>query len=135
MGPRRIRRARGRNARDRFSVLRSLRGSLVSAGGHPMRLEDVIGPGYLDRRSWFRVTAAGLAGLSAGVARPGAAGQQTPADPGKKTRFQVACMTLPYSRFPLQRALTGLQSAGYRYVAWGTTHVEENGERVPVLAN
>jgi sugar phosphate isomerase/epimerase len=44
-------------------------------------------------------------------------------------------MTLPYSRFPLQRALTGLQSAGYRYVAWGTTHQETGAERVPVLAD
>ena len=34
------------------------------------------------------------------------------------TEFQVACMTLPYSRFPLQRALTGIKSAGYDYVAW-----------------
>jgi sugar phosphate isomerase/epimerase len=44
-------------------------------------------------------------------------------------------MTLPYSAFPLQRALTGIKSAGYRYVAWGTQHREENGEQVPVLAD
>jgi sugar phosphate isomerase/epimerase len=43
-------------------------------------------------------------------------------------------MTLPYAQFPLQRALTGLRTAGYRYVAWGTTHQEANGQRVPVLA-
>ena len=49
------------------------------------------------------------------------------------TAFQIACMTLPYSRFPLARALSGLKSAGYRYVAWGTTHTE-NGQDVPVLA-
>ena len=30
-------------------------------------------------------------------------------------------MTLPYSRFPLERALSGIKVAGYRYVAWGTT--------------
>jgi sugar phosphate isomerase/epimerase len=49
------------------------------------------------------------------------------------TRFQIACMTLPYSPFPLQRALTGLRAAGYRYVAWGTTH-RQDGKDVPVLA-
>ena len=48
------------------------------------------------------------------------------------TQFQIACMTLPYSQFPLERALTGLQTAGYRFVAWGTTHME-NGQRVPVM--
>jgi sugar phosphate isomerase/epimerase len=43
-------------------------------------------------------------------------------------------MTLPYARFPLKRALSGLQAAGYQYVAWGTTHDEGTGKRVPVLA-
>lgn len=52
----------------------------------------------------------------------------------KKTNFQIACMTLPYAQFPLQRALTGLKSAGYKYVAWGTRHREANGKRVPVMA-
>jgi sugar phosphate isomerase/epimerase len=42
-------------------------------------------------------------------------------------------MTLPYYQFPLQRALTGLRDAGYRYIAWGTTHLD-NGKRIPVLA-
>jgi sugar phosphate isomerase/epimerase len=40
-------------------------------------------------------------------------------------------MTLPYSAFPLQRALEGIKAAGYRYVAWGTSHREE-GEAKPV---
>lgn len=43
-------------------------------------------------------------------------------------------MTLPYSQFPLERALKGIQSAGYRFVAWGTTHKEDGGKPVPVLA-
>jgi hypothetical protein len=43
-------------------------------------------------------------------------------------------MTLPYSRFPLGRALSGIKSAGYRYVAWGTQHLESDGQQVPVLA-
>ena len=55
-------------------------------------------------------------------------------DSASKTDFQLACMTLPYSSFPLRRALTGIQSAGFRYVAWGTTHQETaGGERVPVM--
>jgi sugar phosphate isomerase/epimerase len=59
-----------------------------------------------------------------------------PVDKSKPTKFQIACMTLPFAAFPLKRALTGLQSAGYRYVAWGTSHVEAVGDkkRVPVLA-
>jgi sugar phosphate isomerase/epimerase len=52
----------------------------------------------------------------------------------KPTKFQIACMTLPYSPFPLARALTGIQSAGYKFVAWGTSHKEEGGKDVPVLA-
>jgi sugar phosphate isomerase/epimerase len=44
------------------------------------------------------------------------------------TRFQLACMTLPYSTHPLERALTGIQAAGYEYVAWGVQH-----EKKPLL--
>jgi sugar phosphate isomerase/epimerase len=40
-------------------------------------------------------------------------------------------MTLPYSQYPLDRALSGIKSAGYEYVAWGTTH-REAGESKPV---
>jgi sugar phosphate isomerase/epimerase len=54
--------------------------------------------------------------------------------PGHLTEFQIACMTLPYSAFPMQRALTGIKSAGYRYVAWGVTHRDESGRQVPVMA-
>jgi len=43
-------------------------------------------------------------------------------------------MTLPYAQFPLERALTGIKSAGYSYVAWGTTHRERDGKEVPVVA-
>jgi sugar phosphate isomerase/epimerase len=46
------------------------------------------------------------------------------------TRFQPACMTYPYSAFPLDRALTGIKSAGYEYVAWGTKH-RESGDVMP----
>jgi sugar phosphate isomerase/epimerase len=70
--------------------------------------------------------------LSRGLAL--GSGQEATAD-GKPTQFQIACMTLPYSRFPLQRALTGLQAAGYRFVAWGTTHREGADQQVPVMAS
>lgn len=50
------------------------------------------------------------------------------------TNFQIACMTLPYSQFPLKRALRGIQGAGYKFVAWGTTHKEEGEAKgVPVM--
>jgi sugar phosphate isomerase/epimerase len=79
----------------------------------------------LNRRAWLQATAAaGLAGLSVA---------SRAAEPAKKTQFQIACMTLPYARFPFERALSGLQSAGYRYVAWGTMHTS-GSERVPTLA-
>lgn len=52
----------------------------------------------------------------------------------KRTDFQIACMTLPYAEFPLQRALTGIKSAGFEFVAWGTTHRERPGEeKTPVM--
>jgi sugar phosphate isomerase/epimerase len=50
------------------------------------------------------------------------------------TRFQIACMTLPYAAFPSQRALTGIKGAGYDYVAWGTTHREQTGMDSPILS-
>ena len=56
------------------------------------------------------------------------------AESKKKTEFQFACMTLPYAQFPLERALRGIQSAGYKFVAWGTTHKESDGKSVPVMA-
>src|SRR5262245_6357257 len=75
--------------------------------------------------------------LRAGAALVVGAGLTRAADekPERKlTKFQVACMTLPYSQFPLERALTGLKTAGYSYVAWGTSHKEDGGKGVPVLA-
>src|SRR5437763_1675299 len=60
--------------------------------------------------------------LRAGLPRDVAAGGDEPRR--MPTRFQIACMTLPYSQYPLARALEGIQSAGFRYVAWGTTHRE-----------
>jgi sugar phosphate isomerase/epimerase len=83
----------------------------------------------MGRREWLRCATAGLA--AAATAR--GAVEAGPAVEGRATRFQVACMTLPYNRFPMTRALSGIRAAGYRYVAWGTTHQEGSGP-VPVLA-
>jgi sugar phosphate isomerase/epimerase len=91
----------------------------------------------VNRRIFLQAGAAGLSGLAltqltapAAAAAPVPAAQQPPK--GKPTQFQVACMTLPYSRFPLERALTGIRDAGYRFVAWGTSH-QEGGKSVPVM--
>jgi len=76
----------------------------------------------MDRREFMQVSGLALAGSLLQDAKK------------KPTRFQVACMTLPYSAFPLQRALTGIKAAGYAHVAWGTSHKEEGGKSVPVVA-
>src|SRR5690349_12126601 len=87
----------------------------------------------IDRRLFLQQGAAGCAGLGvAGLLA--AAPQEKPIDKSRPTKFQIACMTLPYAAFPLERALTGLKAAGYRFVAWGTTHKEEGGKQVPVVA-
>jgi sugar phosphate isomerase/epimerase len=82
----------------------------------------------LNRRRFLQASAVGLSGLA--LARA----QQPPAGKDKPTKFLIACMTLPYAQFPLERALTGIKAAGYRYVAWGTTHREADGKQVPVVA-
>jgi sugar phosphate isomerase/epimerase len=51
----------------------------------------------------------------------------------KATKFQIGCMTLPYSDVPLERALQGIAGAGYRYVAWGTTHPDSAGRKVQIV--
>jgi sugar phosphate isomerase/epimerase len=92
-----------------------------------------------NRRLFLQTSASGLAGLGATGLRQRAAAYDKPGDKerpaGKKskTSFQIACMTLPYSRFSLERALQGIKSAGYRHVAWGTSH-SEDGKNVPVVA-
>ena len=64
------------------------------------------------------------------LATPLLAAQALPAP----TQFQLACMTLPYSPFPLERALAGIKSSGYHHVAWGTTHLDSTGAKKPVIA-
>jgi sugar phosphate isomerase/epimerase len=67
---------------------------------------------------------------SALAARSLARGRQT----GAATRFQIACMTLPYAAFPPERALRGIRQAGYGYVAWGVNHRDSSGQPRPLLA-
>ncbi len=87
----------------------------------------------IDRRALLQAGAAG----ALGVAFRGSAWAQQPAGQkpkGQPTKFQIACMTLPYSQVPLARALAGIKSAGYQYVAWGTTHKEPGEAKgVPVM--
>jgi sugar phosphate isomerase/epimerase len=89
----------------------------------------------LDRRNLLQFGGAGLLGLALrGKVRAQDQSQKKGEDssrPQKHTQFQIACMTLPYSQYPLERALSGIKSAGYKYVAWGTTH-RESGESKPV---
>jgi sugar phosphate isomerase/epimerase len=94
---------------------------------------------HLNRRVWIGTTASGLAAMACGAGVPPQAPGLSPrnteeeAHRRKATRFQIACMTLPYSRFSFERALTGIKAAGFDYVAWGTTHME-GAAQVPVIA-
>ena len=76
----------------------------------------------MTRRTLFQAGAATLASA--------AAAQTIPAGP---TDFQIACMTLPYAAYPLDRALKGIASAGYKYVAWGPRHAVAGGKDAAVL--
>lgn len=94
----------------------------------------------VNRRTFLQL--AGAAAVAVGYGdcsaadQPSPAEKKQPAERGQPTRFQIACMTLPYASFSLQRALSGIQSAGYRYVAWGTTHRETSDAKpVPMLAS
>ncbi|MCS6850510.1 MAG: sugar phosphate isomerase/epimerase [Gemmataceae bacterium] len=91
------------------------------------------GPGAIGGRRAF-LQAAGLAALGLVNGTGGRAAPPAASERGKPTQFQIACMTLPYSGLPLQRALTGIRSAGFAFVAWGTSHLEADGRKVPVLA-
>jgi len=87
---------------------------------------------HMTRRSLLKLATTGLAGslfLSSHLS-----GKTKVSERAKATDFQLACMTLPYSQFPLNRALTGIKAAGYDYVAWGTSHREEgNTTQTPVM--
>jgi sugar phosphate isomerase/epimerase len=87
----------------------------------------------LRRRAFLKFGAIGLSGVfvksNDARARAAVAGE-----PRAKTIFQSACMTLPYSEVPLDRALSGIMAGGYQYVAWGTTHMDSaGGKPAPVM--
>src|SRR5262249_29345004 len=86
----------------------------------------------VDRRRFLQASAVGLLPLRAD--KP--ADKEKPAEKKKPTKFQVGCMTLVYAHLPFDRALKGLKSAGYRYVALYNSHAEAPGskKRVPVIA-
>lgn len=85
------------------------------------------------RRTLLQAAALGIGSLAIRSITNSSAEERAKA-PGKPTAFQIACMTLPYSQFPLARALSGIQGAGYKFVAWGTTHQEQGGSKgVPVM--
>jgi sugar phosphate isomerase/epimerase len=86
----------------------------------------------LRRRAFLKL---GAAALPASVQRIRANAERSPASSAStKTRFQIACMTLPYSQFTFERALTGIKEAGYEFVALGTTHQDSSGKAIPVIA-
>src|SRR4051812_28403598 len=84
----------------------------------------------LSRRTFLRSSAMAVSAISTYSRWPAALA----ADRQVRTRFQIACMTLPYAQFPLARALSGIKAAGYSYVAWATAHKEPDGRSVPVMA-
>src|SRR5436190_15142190 len=88
----------------------------------------------ITRRNFIAASAVGASAIALPPTAADAQERQL-AQPEKRdpTRFQIACMTLPYSQHPLERALQGLRTAGYAYIAWGTTH-REDGKPVPILA-
>jgi sugar phosphate isomerase/epimerase len=93
----------------------------------------------INRRSFLKLGTAGLtmSGLLASTLQAQTerkVDKESGKGPGAKaTRFLLACMTLPYHDFPLERALTGIKAAGFDYVTWGTNH-KEDGKEVPVVA-
>jgi sugar phosphate isomerase/epimerase len=104
---------------------------MVNERKKPMHHARAAEPSSCDRRQFLQSAALGLSALAVPGFRVSA---QTPASPdrGQPTQFRLACMTLPYHEFPLERALQGIRSAGFKYAAWGTTH-KEDGKDVPVM--
>lgn len=86
------------------------------------------------RRSFLHGSLATATGGWLAVRAEAAGPERRAAPRGEPTEFQIACMTLPYAEFPRDRALEGICKAGYRYVAWGTTHRDADGKSQPFLA-
>jgi sugar phosphate isomerase/epimerase len=102
------------------------------------RSQGAVSAETLNRRQLLKLGAAATSAMTvgslAGSLRAAEDGAAEDSAANKPTEFQIACMTLPYRQFPLQRALTGLAGVGYKYVAWGTSHRESDADtRVPVM--
>lgn len=99
-----------------------------------MSASTQLGEENSTRRAWLRNAGGVLAGFAASQALVPSApvwGQQQFVQPEHQlsrepTNFQLACMTLPYSEYPFERALKGIKQAGFEYVAWGTTHRKDS---------
>ena len=65
------------------------------------------------RRQFLQMNAAALSTAALSVPRSASAAKtsKAPESRGRPTEFQIACMTLPYSRFPLDRALEAIGAA------------------------
>lgn len=88
----------------------------------------------MHRREFLGALAA--SGMTSALAGAGAAAStaQAPAPrAAAATTFQMACMTLPYAAFPIERALEGIKAAGYPHVAWGVTHKDASGQTRPAM--
>ncbi|MGV3518859.1 sugar phosphate isomerase/epimerase family protein [Luteitalea sp.] len=88
----------------------------------------------MHRREFLGALAA--SGMTSALAGTGAAAStaQAPAPrAAPATTFQMACMTLPYAAFPIERALEGIKAAGYPHVAWGVTHKDASGQTRPAM--
>lgn len=88
----------------------------------------------MHRREFLGALAA--SGMTSALAGTGAAAStaQAPAPrAAAATTFQMACMTLPYAAFPIERALEGIKAAGYPHVAWGVTHKDASGQTRPAM--
>lgn len=86
-------------------------------------------PALVQRRQFLQTA---LAAVGTIAAQPLATAEPAAAEKAK-TNFQLACMTLPYQAFPLPRALSGIKEAGFKYVAWGTSHRGDDGKNIPVM--
>jgi sugar phosphate isomerase/epimerase len=97
------------------------------------RLETMLPETHIPRRNLLQLGALGICEFALGDRARGQ--QPTPSlTKGPPTQFRIACMTLPYNQYSLARALSGLKSAGYQHVAWGTTHKELGESKgVPVI--
>lgn len=97
----------------------------------------MFGISPLPRRSFLQLGAAGLIEMALhriGMAQDATAGVLPIDEEVHPTQFQIACMTLPYHRFPLERALQGIRAAGFDFIAWGTTHREtETSPDAPLM--